>query len=80
MTFLPLDTLTSEAKTLHRAQIDKIREGIKDGIYPRGLQKQYELLLNHLDAKVPSLELMLGPGALVPPSESRCGPHLFQSL
>lgn len=67
--FFSFDTICSDAPKMHKVLSETIRAGIEAGKYPSGLAKQYELQLKHLEDKVPTLELMLGPGAIVPPSE-----------
>lgn len=60
--FLPLDAISVEAAKFQKELKEKILADIKEDKYSDGLRKQYELQLQHLEDKVPSLEIMLGPG------------------
>lgn len=69
LTFLPLDTICQDAPKIHKSVADTIVAGIKEGKFPSGLSKQYEIHLKLIEQKVPSLEIMLGAGPLQPPAE-----------
>ncbi|OBZ73527.1 Oxygen-dependent choline dehydrogenase [Grifola frondosa] len=66
LTFVPLDTICADSRTVQRTLTETIRAGIAAGTFPAGLRKQYELQLEHLAQKVPSLEIVLGPGLIAP--------------
>lgn len=68
LAFLPLAAISKDAERLQRTVSDTILSNIRDGKYPSGLQKQYEIQLKHLEQNVPSLEVMCSPGPIVPPS------------
>ncbi|OSX61403.1 hypothetical protein POSPLADRAFT_1094491, partial [Postia placenta MAD-698-R-SB12] len=68
LVFLPLAAISRDAERLQRTVSETILSNIRDGKYPSGLQKQYEIQLRHLEQNVPSLEVMCSPGPIVPPS------------
>jgi hypothetical protein len=61
MSFAPLSTFTSEAQALQDKYLASIRARIDSGSYPSGLRKQYEVQLEHVEAQLPSCELILVP-------------------
>ncbi|KAH9023899.1 alcohol oxidase [Lactarius pseudohatsudake] len=59
MSFVPLSTVTPEARALQDKYLASIRARIDSGDYPPGLRKQYEVQLDHIKAQIPSCEFML---------------------
>ncbi|KAH9047065.1 alcohol oxidase [Lactarius hengduanensis] len=59
MAFVPLSTITPEARALQDKYLASIRARIDSGDYPPGLRKQYEVQLEHIKAQIPSCEFML---------------------
>ncbi|KAH9036445.1 alcohol oxidase, partial [Lactarius pseudohatsudake] len=59
MSFVPLSTVTPEARALQDRYLASTRARIDSGDYPPGLRKQYEVQLEHIKAQIPSCEFML---------------------
>ncbi|GBE79001.1 Dehydrogenase citC [Sparassis crispa] len=68
LTFVPLDTICADTTTMQKTLSETIRAGIAANVYSPGLRKQYTIQLKHLEQQVPSLELILGPGIMIPPA------------
>ena len=69
LTFVPLQSISSDASKLQKIVTDTILTGIRDEKYSPGLKKQYELQLRHLQEELPSMEIMLAPAPIAPVSE-----------
>lgn len=57
MTFVPLSAISPDAQTLQEKYLASIRARIDIGDCPPGLQKQYKLQLEHIEAQIPSHEM-----------------------
>ncbi|EMD36407.1 hypothetical protein CERSUDRAFT_84557 [Gelatoporia subvermispora B] len=68
MIFVPLDTICVDAEKIRQTLTNTIQAGLANNSYPSGLRKQYELQLRHLKEKVPSLEIVIGPGPISRPT------------
>ncbi|GBE78968.1 Dehydrogenase citC [Sparassis crispa] len=68
LTFVPLNTICADTTTIQKTVSETILAGIAQNVYPPGLRKQYTIQLKHLEQQVPSLELILGPGIMIPPA------------
>ena len=61
VSFVPLSTISPEARALQDEYLATIRAGIDSGSFPPGLRKQYALQLEHIEAQIPSCEVILVP-------------------
>ena len=61
LSFVPFSTIAPEALALQDKCLMPIRAGIDSGSYPPGLRKQYALQLEHIEAQIPSCEIILVP-------------------
>ncbi|KAI0283502.1 alcohol oxidase [Russula brevipes] len=73
MTFVPLSAISPDAQTLQEKYLASIRARIDIGDCPPGLQKQYKLQLEHIEAQIPSHEMtvMQSIGFAVAPEPKR---------
>jgi hypothetical protein len=61
VSFAPFSTIAPEARALQDKCLAPIQAGIDSGSYPPGLRKQYALQLEHIEAQIPSCEVILVP-------------------
>lgn len=64
--FAPFAAISPDADNVNKTYLSTIEAGMKSDKYPSGLRKQFEIQIERIQKKLPSIEYCIFPGVSTP--------------